>query len=75
MNVLPPSKEGSLDRSTSRWRTRTMCQFRPTAEAVTVLLDFLGFDDVQQTSLGDYPAVQDFEVDTELMLYVARRSE
>ncbi len=75
MNFLPPSEEGSLDRSTSRWRTRTMCQFRPTAEAVTVLLEFLGFDDIEQTRLGDYPGVQDFEVDTELMLYVARRRD
>ncbi len=75
MNFLPPSEEGSLDRSTSRWRTRTMCQFQPTAEAVMALLDFLGFDDIEQTRLGDVAAVQDFEVDTRLMLYVARRRD
>ncbi len=43
MNYLPPSTPVNEDRSTSRWRTATMCQFTPTDAAVKSILEHLGF--------------------------------
>jgi tRNA (mo5U34)-methyltransferase len=40
MNFVKPADQLL---STSRWRTEEMCQLRPTLEAVTGLLDYLGF--------------------------------
>lgn len=53
MNLIPPYEEGTVLMATGRWRTEQMCQFTPTAQAVMVTLEYLGFDRVKQVDLKE----------------------
>lgn len=54
---LPPFEENSTQMATGRWRSGEVCQLLPTARAVKLALDFVGFDRVANVGAHrHYPA-------------------
>ena len=48
MNFLSPIDDDPNRYSTGLWRTKKMCQFKPSSSAVKELLEYLGFTKVTQ---------------------------
>jgi len=73
MNFLPPTTPEAEDLSTSLWRTGTVCQFSPNAQAVIELLRYLGFADVREVELEPQDRAKRFVRDETMGLFVALR--